>query len=163
MLAKIGEVWKTKSDNAVLIVNSVDKNQKMMLWYDPIDNELVVSQLLNRLETKLDATEADWRKALANIKPGDALDPKSLTVQKCFTIHILNGNDGKPLETPFEVKDAIIVPELGSRIRLVGVNADVPSSLQYPHTELRSDGATIIGFGGPYNQYRVEWNVFIPN
>ena len=53
---KSGQIWKTKSGNRVLIVNLLDRDRDTkpslgFIWFDEVDKDLNVSELLNRLDT----------------------------------------------------------------------------------------------------------------
>ena len=55
---KSGQIWKTKSGNRVLIVNLLDRDRDTkpslgFIWFDEVDKDLNVSELLTRLDTFL--------------------------------------------------------------------------------------------------------------
>ncbi len=57
---KSGQIWKTKSGNRVLIVNLLDRDRDTkpslgFIWFDEVDKDLNVSELLNRLDTFISA------------------------------------------------------------------------------------------------------------
>ena len=68
---KSNQVWKTKEGRAVLIVevhwskDALDYREPIlpklgMLWYDEIDKNFTVSELMNRLDCLLETTAAEW-------------------------------------------------------------------------------------------------------
>ena len=68
IIPKTHDVWKTREGRIVLIVEvhwETDKRevttpQLGMLWYDEIDKTFTVSELMNRLESRLDMTMTEW-------------------------------------------------------------------------------------------------------
>jgi hypothetical protein len=57
---KSGQIWQTKSGNRVLIVNLLDRDRDTkptlgFIWFDEVDKDLNVSELLNRLDTFISA------------------------------------------------------------------------------------------------------------
>jgi hypothetical protein len=59
---KSGQIWQTKSGNRVLIVNLLDRDRDRdtkpslgFIWFDEVDKDLNVSELLNRLDTFISA------------------------------------------------------------------------------------------------------------
>ena len=55
---KANEIWLTKSGNLALIVAAPDCaiGSLAMVWYDKIDHTFTVSELLERLDKKMDHT-----------------------------------------------------------------------------------------------------------
>lgn len=81
MNPNFGEVWRTKSGNLCLIVEdfitppeqievtaAYGKRKPAMLWYDTIDKVFSVSELMNRLATRVDdVTPATFLAQMANM------------------------------------------------------------------------------------------------
>jgi hypothetical protein len=61
-MANIGEVWRTKSGNLVLIVDApgIDGDCIGMLWFDNVDNNITFSFLYDRLDEKVNMPASEW-------------------------------------------------------------------------------------------------------
>lgn len=66
-MAKVNEVWETKSGRLCLIVNAfADQHPQkiMMLWFDEIDQEMVVCDIESRLDFHVSNDPKDFFNSL---------------------------------------------------------------------------------------------------
>jgi hypothetical protein len=79
---KEDQVWITKSGNVALIVKLLESEETealRLMWYDTIDEDLVISKILDRLGFLVEgATKKDFYKAFAKLKSGNCFDQEHL-------------------------------------------------------------------------------------